>query len=243
MECVNSQVSSRSNLSRSGSGASAAPELRTAAWGSPALEDSVPLLVTQARTGDEAAFECLIKHYQSRIYGYLVRMLRDPSEAEDLAQETFVRAYLALPSFRGESSFQTWLYRIAANLAIDSSRVRVRRAANTLSLDEPREDEDSLLPRDPADPSSRPLEEEVAAGAVREEVWTAIAELSPKLRPVVILYDLQGLNYEEIAQVLGCPLGTVKSRLFNARCQLRDKLRVRLPREFFQEQGLERASA
>jgi RNA polymerase sigma-70 factor (ECF subfamily) len=207
------------------------------------LEDSVPLLVAQARDGNDAAFECLIKHYQGRIYSYIARMLRDPADAEDLAQETFVRAYQALPHFRGDASFQTWLYRIAANLTIDASRRRLRREGNTLSLDEPREDEDSMLSRDPVDSSSRTPVEEVEAGDVRREVWAAISELSPKLRPVVILYDLQGLSYEEIATILGCPLGTVKSRLFNARCQLRDKLRHRLPEEYFQELCLDRATA
>ena len=195
-------------------------------------EEGVRSLVNRARLGDHGAFETLVKHYQSRIYNHVARMVQDPSEAEDLAQETFVRAYQALARFRGDASFQTWLYRIASNLAIDASRRRKRRQGQTVSLDEPIEDEESALARDFADGTSRTPGEEVASGALRDQVWSAIAELSAKLRPVVILYDLQGLSYEEIASLLGCPLGTVKSRLFNARCQLRDKLRTRLREDF-----------
>ena len=194
--------------------------------------DQVRSLVPRARQGDDAAFEALVKHHQSRIYNHVARMVQDPSEAEDLAQETFVRVYQALPHFRGEASFQTWLYRIASNLAIDASRRRKRRQWQTVSLDEPLDEEDSPLLRDVADGGCRTPGESVESSALHDQVWSAIAELSEKLRPVVVLYDLQGLSYEEIAGVLGCPLGTVKSRLFNARCQLRDKLRQRLPQDF-----------
>jgi RNA polymerase sigma-70 factor (ECF subfamily) len=195
-------------------------------------EQGIRGLVNRARLGDDRAFETLVKHYQSRIYNHVARMVQDPSEAEDLAQETFVRAYQALSRFRGESSFQTWLYRIASNLAIDASRRRKRREWQTVSLDEPIAEDESPLARELADSTSRTPGEEVASGALKDQVWSAIGELSDKLRPVVILYDLQGLSYDEIAQLLGCPLGTVKSRLFNARCQLRDKLRQRLPEDF-----------
>ena len=195
-------------------------------------EEQVRDLVYRARHGESAAFEALVKHYQSRIYNHIARMVQDPSEAEDLAQETFVRAYQALSHFRGEASFQTWLYRIASNLAIDASRRRKRRQWQTLSLDEPLDDEESPLARDLADASARTPGETAESSSLRDQVWSAIAELSEKLRPVVVLYDLQGLSYEEIAGILGCPLGTVKSRLFNARCQLRDKLRQRLPQDF-----------
>jgi RNA polymerase sigma-70 factor, ECF subfamily len=204
------------------------------------LGSDINALVQRARSGDDAAFEALVRHYQPRIYDYVARMVRDPVEAEDVAQEAFVRAYLALPTFRGDASFQTWLYRIASNLAIDASRHRKRRQWQTTSLDEPIDTHgsDSQLVRDPADEITRPTDETVEAGVVQEQVWSAISELSDKLRPVVILHDLQGLSYDEIAATLGCPLGTVKSRLFNARCQLRDKLRRRLPAEFLSDWGL-----
>jgi RNA polymerase sigma-70 factor, ECF subfamily len=200
-------------------------------------------LVAGARAGDTDAFEALVKHYYPRIYDYVTRMVRDPVEAEDVAQEAFVRAYQALPTFRGDASFQTWLYRIASNLAIDASRHRKRRQWQMASLDEPLDLRDSQVAREPVDDRTRPPAEMVEAFALQEQVQGAIAELSDKLRPVVILHDLQGLSYEEIAHTLGCPLGTVKSRLFNARCQLRDKLRHRLPAEYFSEWGLVESAA
>lgn len=193
-------------------------------------EAAVQRLVSRARDGEQSAFEALVKHYHGRIYNHVLRMVQDPVEAEDLAQETFLRAYQALPQFRGESSFQTWLYRIASNLAIDASRRRRRRDWHTVSLDQPAEEE-SPLPRELADTGARNPEESAETSALRELVWSTIGELSPKLRPVVVLYDLQGRSYEEIARILGCPLGTVKSRLFNARCQLRDKLSRKLSAE------------
>jgi RNA polymerase sigma-70 factor (ECF subfamily) len=195
-------------------------------------EEQVRSLVSRARAGDDGAFEALVRDYQSRIYNHVSRMVQDPYEAEDVAQETFVRAYQALPRFRGEASFQTWLYRIATNLAIDASRRRQRLQWQSVSLDEPLDDEESPRARDCTDSDSRTPGEVLASSALRAHVWSAIAELSDKLRPVVILYDLQGLSYNEIALLIGSPLGTVKSRLFNARCQLRDKLRERLPEDF-----------
>lgn len=222
----------------------------TPAWTAPSPAEGLPLgevqvsqLVAGARHGDPAAFEALVKHYYPRIYDYVTRMVRDPVEAEDVAQEAFVRAYQALPTFRGDASFQTWLYRIASNLAIDASRHRKRRQWQTASLDEPLDLRDSQVAREPVDDRSRPPSELVEASALQEQVHGAISELSDKLRPVVILHDLQGLSYEEIARTLGCPLGTVKSRLFNARCQLRDKLRRRLPAEYFTDWGLVESAA
>jgi RNA polymerase sigma-70 factor (ECF subfamily) len=208
----------------------------------PAADPQIAEFVHAARQGDDAAFEVLVKHYYPRIYDYVARMVHDPTEAEDVAQEAFVRAYQALPSFRGDASFQTWLYRIASNLAIDASRHHKRRQWQTASLDEPLERGDSQFARDPVDDLTRGPAEQVEALAIREQVWRAISELSDKLRPVVILHDLQGLSYDEIAGTLGCPLGTVKSRLFNARCQLRDKLKRRLPSEVFSDWGIESAA-
>ena len=189
-------------------------------------------LVAGARQGDPQAFERLVGHFQDRIYNYVARMVHDPTEAEDVAQDTFVRAYQALPHFRGASSFQTWLYRIASNLAIDAARSRKRRRWNAVSLDDPLDsNEDSELGRDLPDDLSRGPEAELESAETRQLVLEAIGQLSSKLRPVIVLYDLQGLSYQEIAEILGCPLGTVKSRLFNARRQLRDKLKDRLPVE------------
>jgi RNA polymerase sigma-70 factor, ECF subfamily len=219
------------------------PQTTSLLMGRVPAEVQIGQLVSRARRGDAEAFEDLVKHYHPRIHDYVARMVHDPVEAEDVAQEAFVRAYLALPSFRGDASFQTWLYRIASNLAIDASRHRKRQQWQTTSLDEPLETGDAQLPRDPADDLSRTPAEEAEAHALRKQVWSAIGELSDKLRPVVILHDLQGFSYAEIAASLGCPLGTVKSRLFNARCQLRDTLKRRLPAEFFSDWGLVEAPA
>lgn len=185
-------------------------------------------LVRQAQQGDDEAFTALVDEYKDSIYNYVARMLHDQTEAEDIAQEAFVRAYQALPEFQGASSFQTWLYRIASNLAIDAARRRVRRS--TLSIDEPVSTEEGELSRQLPDEGPGPAEE-LESSEVQQVVREAIAELSPKLSSVIVLYDLIGLSYKEIGDILGCPLGTVKSRLFNARNQLQGKLLAKLPTE------------
>lgn len=189
-------------------------------------------LVEKAKGGDLEAFERLVAHYQDRVYNYVLRMVHDPVEAQDVAQETFLRAYQGLPRFRGASSFQTWLYRIASNLAIDAARTRKRRGVGLVSIDEPLEQEDDMeMGRDLADESGHGPLDEAMRQELQREVWRAVGELSDRLRPVVVLSDLQGLSYQEVADILGCPVGTVKSRLFNARNQLREKLRDRLAPE------------
>jgi len=192
-------------------------------------QGEVEELVTRAQAGDEAAFEALVAQFSARIYNFVSRMVQDPTEAQDVAQETFVRAFQALKSFRGASSFQTWLYRIASNLAIDAARRKKRRQWDVVSLDDPVEGEDQgEVGRDFPDENMHTPAEEMERAETRRQVWEAVAELSDKLRPVIILYDLQGLSYQEVAHVLGCPMGTVKSRLFNARSQLREKLKQRM---------------
>jgi RNA polymerase sigma-70 factor, ECF subfamily len=184
-------------------------------------------LVEQARRGDRRAFERLVDLHKDRIVSYVSRMLRDPVEAQDVAQEAFVRAWESLPSFRGASSFQTWLYRIASNLAIDSARARKRRGDRSVPLDETLEPAEGDLEKQLPDEHAGP--EDIAVGEdVQRVVREAIAELSPRLRSVIVLYDLQGMSYQEISQILGCPLGTVKSRLFNARGQLKGLLESKL---------------
>lgn len=179
-------------------------------------------LVRRARAGDSAAFEQLIDCYKHRIYNYVLRMVGDPDTAEDIAQETFIRAYSSLASFRGASSVQTWLYRIASNLAIDTMRRRKYRY-NSFSLDEPLSTLDTEVSRDIEDEGPGP-ERQLQTRQLQQKVTDAIARLSPKLRTVIILYELQNMSYEEIAEILGAPLGTIKSRLFNAREQLKELL-------------------
>jgi RNA polymerase sigma-70 factor (ECF subfamily) len=192
--------------------------------------DKIETLVARARDGDLAAFERLVSHYQDRVYNYVLRMIYDPVEAQDVAQETFVRAWQGLPRFRGASSFQTWLYRIASNLAIDAARSRKRRGLMTVSLDEPVEGAEAAeLAHDLPDESRYGPADCLEQQELRRYVWETVGELSPKLRLVIVLADLQGLSYGEVATILGCPVGTVKSRLFNARSQLRERLLDRLP--------------
>jgi RNA polymerase sigma-70 factor, ECF subfamily len=185
-------------------------------------------LVSRARAGDYRAFDELVELYQDKIHNYVVRMVGDASAAEDIAQEAFVKAFRNLGSFRGASSFQTWLYRIASNLTIDAVRRR-RRKDNTVSLDAPLEGDEGQMARELEDVSVPGPAGRLETAELQGVVHSAIQELSPKLRTVVVLYELQGLSYEEIAEVLGCPLGTVKSRLFNARMELKGKLQDVLP--------------
>jgi RNA polymerase sigma-70 factor (ECF subfamily) len=188
------------------------------------------LLVSQAQEGDADAFEKLFEAYHQRIYNYVGRMLQDPVESEDVAQETFVRAFQALDDFQQAASFRTWLYRIAANLAVDATRRRQRQwqlAANDHGEGQTEEEV--------ADPAGRTPDDLLERANLRSLVWRAVGELSDKLRPVLVMYDMQGLSYDEIAAKLGCPLGTVKSRLFNARLQLRRRLAELLPEEVVRE--------
>ncbi len=180
-------------------------------------------LVERAKRGDTRAFEALVDIYKDKIYTYVLRMLRDPAEAEDVAQDAFLRAYQSLPKFRGASSFQTWLYRIASNLVIDSVRRQKRRQNGGMSLDAPMDTDEGQMARELADERRGP-EELAESAALQEQVTEAIAQISPRLRTVLVLYDIEGMSYQEIADILGCPLGTVKSRLFNARAQLREVL-------------------
>jgi RNA polymerase sigma-70 factor (ECF subfamily) len=190
----------------------------------PTAESGDAGLVERARQGEVRAFETLVQRYQDRIHNYVSRLCGDPLDAQDLTQEVFVRAFGAIRRFRGSAAFQTWLYRIATNMCVDTHRRRKRTEAEAFSLDAPVETDEGQIGRQIPDPSARP-EEIAQTGELQREVLEAIRALSPKLRPVVILFDIQGLTYEEVADVLGCPVGTVKSRLFNARMQLRERLR------------------
>ncbi|MFP3903721.1 MAG: sigma-70 family RNA polymerase sigma factor [Armatimonadota bacterium] len=191
------------------------------------LDDvAIEELVRRARQGDRDAFEKLVDEYKDKIYNYVARMLNDRDRAEDVAQETFIRAYTSLPNFRGASSFQTWLYRIASNLAIDTMRRRSYREGE-FSLDETLQTREGEVQRQVEDEGPGP-EKTIQNEELRAQIEDAIVELSPKLRTVIVLYELQGLSYKEIAEVVGAPLGTIKSRLFNAREQLREILEKKL---------------
>lgn len=179
-------------------------------------------LVLRAQANDRAAFNEIVLRYKGKVYNYICRMVPNALDAEDLTQETFVRAYLSIRSFQSRASLNTWLFRIATNLCIDYSRKqKTHIQAASLSQEDSEEGEESQreIPDLAFDPQRLLLNKEL--GARLEE---ALRELPEKLRSVVLLYDIEGLSYEEIASVTACPLGTVKSRLFNARAALRDKI-------------------
>lgn len=180
-------------------------------------------LVQRAQANDRAAFNEIVLRYKAKVYNYISRMVRNALDAEDLTQETFVRAYLSIRSFQSRASLNTWLFRIATNLCIDYSRKQKTHLPALSLTQEQGEEVGSDVQRDipdlAFDPQRLLLNKEL--GRRLEE---ALHQLPEKLRTVVLLYDIEGLSYEEIASIVECPLGTVKSRLFNARAALREKL-------------------
>ena len=171
-------------------------------------------LVERVQRGDKAAFDLLVSKYQRKIFRLLSRLIRDPAEVEDVAQEAFIKAYRALPNFRGESAFYTWLYRIAINTAKNHLVSQGRRAPTSTEADieeaETFDDGDHL--RDLNTPDSMLLTKQVA-----EAVNRAIEQLPEDLRTAIVLREIEGLSYEEIAESMNCPIGTVRSRIFRAR--------------------------
>lgn len=182
-------------------------------------------LVEQVRKGDMQAFGALVAKYQDRIYNLALRMCGRPSDAEELAQETFLKALERISQFRGSSQFYTWLFRIAANLAISHRRRagRVRFQA----LDGPEEGDQNqaaALTAAMAQRREAAPEASIMSAETRQRVTRALEELDDEFRLVVVLRDVEDMDYGQIAQVLGLPTGTVKSRLHRARCILKDKL-------------------
>jgi RNA polymerase sigma-70 factor (ECF subfamily) len=171
-------------------------------------------LVERVQRGDKAAFDLLVVKYQRKIFRLLSRLIRDAAEIEDVAQEAFVKAYRALPNFRGESAFYTWLYRIAINTAKNYLVSQGRRAPTSTQSDveeaETFDDGDHL--RDLNTPDSMLVTKQVG-----EAVNRAIDQLPEDLRTAIVLRELEGLSYEEIAESMQCPIGTVRSRIFRAR--------------------------
>ena len=176
-------------------------------------------LIERCRAGDLAAFEPLVEKYRQRVYRLAYNVLRDPEEAWDVAQDAFIRAFQALPSFRGDSAFYTWLFRIVMNVARDRARQHAARgrAFGTEHVDE--KDWDRILVDQGTAPDSHATQIEE-----RERIGRALDTLSEPHRAIIMLSDLEGLSYREIAEVLNIPMGTVMSRLHNARRRLRDAL-------------------
>lgn len=172
------------------------------------------LLVTQAQSGDERAYEMLVIKYQRKLNRLLSRLVRDAAEVEDLVQETFIKAYRALPSFRGESAFYTWIYRIGVNTAKNHLVSLGRRAPTTTEYDaseaESFEDAEGLH-------DIRTPENVLMSKQIGETVSAAMDSLPEDIRRALTLREIDGLSYEEIALEMDCPIGTVRSRIFRAR--------------------------
>ncbi|MBC8058152.1 MAG: RNA polymerase sigma factor RpoE [Rhizobiales bacterium] len=183
-------------------------------------------LIARVKAGDVKAFEMLVVKYQRRIERLIGRMVRDVDLVPDIAQETFIRAYRAIPQFRGESAFYTWLYRIAVNTA--------KKALMELKRD-PLVTESARASRDDDDDSSSRVENELSDGETPDAVLAskqiaaavnfAIEALSDDLRQAITLREIEGLSYEEIAEAMNCPIGTVRSRIFRAREAIALRLR------------------
>jgi RNA polymerase sigma-70 factor (ECF subfamily) len=176
-------------------------------------------LVARSRDGDLEAFTGLVEAYQSRIYNLAFRLVGNREDAGDMAQEVFIRAFMALKGFKGRASFSTWLYRVAANVCLDELRRRRRQPVTSLDATYRTSDGDDLA-RQVADPAPGP-EELAEREEVQRAVQLGIRSLTPAHRLVVVLRDIQGLTYQEMSQALGVSVGTVKSRLNRARESLR----------------------
>jgi RNA polymerase sigma-70 factor (ECF subfamily) len=179
------------------------------------VEESV--LVKRARKGDLAAYDDLVKRYQERIYATVYHMTSNHEDANDLAQEAFIKAYQALKSFKGGSSFYTWVYRIAVNKTINFLKQRKNRAHMSLDdLDFNAEHDPDLV----ALISDKTPRRDINLAELQEKLNAAMQKLSESHRLVVTLHDVQGASHEEIAKIMNCNIGTVRSRLFYARQQL-----------------------
>jgi RNA polymerase sigma-70 factor (ECF subfamily) len=190
-------------------------------------------LLRKAQRGDRGAFGQIVVLYQDRLYNALLRVIGDPEEARELTQETFTRALVKIDSFRGEAGPYTWLFRIGVNLAI--SQLRKIQRHRTFSLDRPAgsggangaEDDDqasSLIDRVAQDRGASPADN-AETREQHQQVLAALGRLDAEYRAVLVMRDIEGFDYQQMADVLGLPLGTLKSRLFRARLALRDELR------------------
>jgi len=178
-------------------------------------------LVQRVQQGDRRAFDQLVLRYQHKVLKLVMRYMRNHAEAEDIAQEAFLKAYRAIHSFRGDSAFYTWIYRIAINTAKNALVAAKRRPLDyDLDLQDPEQNERNGRLRDEATPESLLLTEEI-----RQTVDAAIGALPEDLRRAVVSREYEGLSYEEIAAVMECPVGTVRSRIFRAREAIDRQLR------------------
>jgi len=179
-------------------------------------------LVERAQRGDKHAFELLVSKYQRKLARLLSRFIRDSTEVEDVTQEAFIKAYRALPTFRGDSAFYTWLYRIGINTAKNYLVAMGRRAPTTTEIDS--EEAEGYEDNDQLHDLNTP-ENQLASKQVAETVNQTLGELPEELRTAITLREIEGLSYEEIAGIMNCPIGTVRSRIFRAREAIAAKLK------------------
>jgi len=180
------------------------------------------LLVERAQRGDKQAFGLLVDKYQRKLARLLSRFIRDPAEVEDVTQEAFIKAYRALPAFRGDSAFYTWLYRIGINTAKNYLMALGRRAPTSTEVEAEEAEgfEEGEQLRDINTPESLLLSNEIA-----ETVNATIEKLPEELRRAIQMREIEGMSYEDIAQAMDCPIGTVRSRIFRAREAIAEQLR------------------
>lgn len=175
--------------------------------------DSDQLLVERVQRGDKSAFDLLVLKYQQRITNLISRFVRNPDDAVDVTQDAFLKAYRALPKFRGDSAFYTWMYRIAVNTAKNYLAVQARRPNDAeQDIDDVEQIEGAQALKDNSTPEHLLLRDEIEATVIR-----AIENLPEDLRTAITLREVEGLSYEDIATVMACPIGTVRSRIFRAR--------------------------
>jgi len=179
-------------------------------------------LVARAQRGDKQAFELLVEKYQRKLARLLSRFIRDPAEVEDVTQEAFIKAYRALPAFRGDSAFYTWLYRIGINTAKNYLMAMGRRAPTSTEVEAEEAEgfEEGEQLRDINTPESLLLSNEIA-----RTVNATIEQLPEELRTAIQMRELEGMSYEDIAKAMDCPIGTVRSRIFRAREAIAEQLR------------------
>ena len=179
-------------------------------------------LVARAQRGDKQAFSLLVEKYQRKLARLLSRFIRDPAEVEDVTQEAFIKAYRALPAFRGDSAFYTWLYRIGINTAKNYLMAMGRRAPTSTEVEAEEAEgfEEGEQLRDINTPESVLLSNEIA-----ETVSSTIEKLPEELRKAIQMREIEGMSYEDIAQAMDCPIGTVRSRIFRAREAIAEQLR------------------
>jgi RNA polymerase sigma-70 factor (ECF subfamily) len=184
-------------------------------------EPSDKNLVKRVQKGDKGAFDLLVLKYQHKIVNLVMRYVRDPELALDITQEAFIKAYRALPRFRGDSAFYTWLYRIAINTAKNWLVAQKRRppASDIDAADAEQYDMDSRL-KDKGTPENELMRDEI-----KNMVYDTIAQLPEDLRTAIMLREMEGMSYEDIAITMDCPIGTVRSRIFRAREAIDEKLR------------------